>query len=196
MRKSVGFVLGEDDAFEQVWIEVVDGGGGEFGEGDFDLGPAIGGEIADKFAEFQCARELRVCVDDANFGESAAGNCVWRVAPEKKIAADETDFAIAKTHDVDANVPAAVASGGPFEAKGVRRRVEEFCFDGKFSTNKSEGAWSGDVPGAVEVGVMFEAVVEEDVVVVEGVGECGCAEEKYECEREYIERRNFAARLG
>jgi len=196
VRKSVGFVLGEDDAFEQVWIEVVDGGGGEFGEGDFDLGPVVGGEIADKFAEFQCARELGICVDDANFGKGTAGNCVWRVAPEKKIAADETDFAIAETDDVNASVPTAVAGGGPFEAKGVGRRVEEFCFDGKFSVDESERAWCGDISGAVEVGVVFEAVVEEDVVVVEGVGECGCAEEKYECEREYIERRNFAARLG
>jgi hypothetical protein len=34
------------------------------------------------------------------------------------------------------------------------------------------------------------------VVVVEGIGDCGCAEEKCQCEREYFERRHFAARLG
>jgi hypothetical protein len=52
MRSFVGFVLGEDDAFEQVWIEVVNGCGGKFGERDLYLRPMIWREISDEFAEF------------------------------------------------------------------------------------------------------------------------------------------------
>ena len=113
---------------------------------------------------------MGVCVDDANFGENTAGDAVRRVAPEKKIAADETDFAVAEAHDVDVSVPAAVAGGSPFETEGVWRGVEEFCFDGEFAVDESQRAWGGSVAGAVEVRVVLEGVVEEDVVVVEGVG--------------------------
>ena len=145
------------------------GGGGKFGEGDFDLGPVICGEIADEFAEFQCARELRVCVDDADFRKSASGDAAGGVAPEEKIAADEINFAVAETHDVDTSVPAAGVCGSPFEAEGVGRRVEDFCLDGEFAVNEIQRAGSGGVAGAVEVGVVFEAVVEEDVVVIKRV---------------------------
>jgi len=136
VRSVVGLVLGEDDAFDQAWIEVVDGGCGEFGEGNFDLGPMVGGEIADEFAKFQSAGKLGICVADANLGKSAGGDAVGRVAPEEKIAADESNFAVAETHHVDAGVPAAGRRGSPFETERVGRRVENSCFDGEFAVNE------------------------------------------------------------
>jgi len=185
VRRSVGFVLGEDDAFEEIGIEIMDGGGCEFGERDFDLRPAICGEIADEFAELQGSRELRVCIDDANFWESAIGDCVGRIAPKEKISADEADFAIAETHYVDARVPATVTGGGPFEAKCVWRRVEDFGFDWEFVVDESERAWGGGVAGAVEVGVALETVVENDVVIVERVGNRSAGRRcEKECQRE------------
>ena len=97
------------------------------------------------------------------------------VEPEIEVVAIESRAAVAETEHGDLRVPPAVRCGLPREADGVRRRAEMLGVDGETAFLFFDEALAVGLGLGVVIGIVGEAVVEDDVpVVVTGVlGACG-----------------------